>query len=310
MKARDCIAALDIGGSTLRLGVFTRAHCTAVLRADVRLPSRLPSRALWALARDVLESARREHRVVALGLSLAAQLHGMRLRVAPNLGLAPGDLAPTLRRLSQGLPFTVLNDLKAAAWGEWRLGAARGATDALCVFVGSGVGAAFVSGGRLVQGSSGLAGELGHSPALRPLGLRCGCGARDCLEAHVGGLALARQMKRLGLDGGAADLARQARRGIPAAQTLFQDTVERLSHALATAVTLLDPAVLILGGGVMLHATALRRQTLQAVRAKIRRHGNALRIEAPALGDASGLYGAAAWAAAHLDERLRSIERA
>lgn len=118
------------------------------------------------------------------------------LRNPPNL---PGwrDV-PIARVLGEafGVPVRVENDANAAALAEHRFGAGRGVRDLIYLTMSTGVGGGVISGGGLVQGANGFAGELGHIPIVRG-GLRCACGLRGCLEAYVGGNAWAKRLRRV-----------------------------------------------------------------------------------------------------------------
>src|SRR5204863_7143625 len=108
-----------------------------------------------------------------------------------------------------GRPVRVVNDLSAAAWGEAQVGAARGATDAILVFVGSGVGSGLILDGKLYEGSGGISGELGHIKVV-PGGRRCGCGEVGCLEAYVGGANFSERLRQLTAEGRGTGIIKEA----------------------------------------------------------------------------------------------------
>ncbi|HZI04046.1 MAG TPA: ROK family protein, partial [Archangium sp.] len=208
-----------------------------------------------------------------------------------------------------GYKVRVVNDLSAAAWGELNAGAGRGASDMLTVFVGSGVGSAIIAGGRLLNGAGGVAGELGHIKVV-PNGRKCGCGELGCLEAYVGGHNLIAQTREL-LASGRSQVLRELTGGDPArvtpvtlehaaeagdaeAREVYERAGLMLAMAVANVVTVLNPARLILGGGVLTHCPGLRRRVLEGVQAfasNTSREG--LLIAEAELGDDSGLIGAA-----------------
>jgi glucokinase len=230
------------------------------------------------------------------------------LAVAPNLGWRNVPLGEMLR-VRLGFSVRVVNDLSAAAWGELNAGAGRGAQDMYTVFVGSGVGSAIIAGGRLVHGGGGVAGELGHIKVI-PNGRRCGCGELGCLEAYAGGHNLIAQTRELlatgrshtlkELTGGdparvtPVTLEQAADAGDPEAREIYERASLMLALAVANQVTVLNPARLILGGGVLSHCPGMRRRVLEGVQAyasTISREG--LLITDAELGDDSGLIGAA-----------------
>jgi glucokinase len=246
----------------------------------------------------------------AVGISVAGQV-GRRgvLLGAPNLGWTGADV----RRLAIAafdLPTVVVNDVRAATWAEWRLGAGRGVRDLVVLFVGTGVGGGAVIGGRLLEGADGIAGELGHLTVAAG-GRACRCGNAGCLEAYCGGWALEERASQAALADPAAGaalvrlagsaeaitgeaIAAARKAGDPLATRLVEETGEVLGAALVGLVNALNPRRVILGGGVLdgfpdlldravaaVHARSLpaARQHVQIVRA-------GLKDDAPALGAA------------------------
>jgi len=94
------------------------------------------------------------------------------------------------------LRTAVVNDVRAAMWGEWLFGAGRGSRDLVCVFVGTGIGGGIISGGRVLEGCSNTAGEIGHM-TIDLNGPVCHCGNRGCLEAVAGGWGIARKTREM-----------------------------------------------------------------------------------------------------------------
>lgn len=308
---------IDLGGTNARAALVDQA--TGAVVASLKRPHE--ARTPIAVARSVAEAARAV--AAEAGVTLAA-LGGAGVGVAgqclgatgvvlnaPNLGWREvpfGDLLQT----ELGLPVRIVNDLSAAAWGERAFGAARGVDDAALVFVGSGVGSGLILGGRLHEGGSGVAGELGHVK-VTPRGAqprRCGCGEWGCLEAYVGGMNLAARVREalaegqagavLAAAGGdparvsasAVEAAYQA--GDPYARDLWAEAGELLGTAMANLCTLLNPARLVLGGGVLLGCPNLMRITRAHVgdrTLKAARRG--LTVECAGLGDDAGVVGAA-----------------
>ncbi|MCP3059539.1 ROK family protein [Myxococcus sp. K38C18041901] len=305
---------IDLGGTFARAAVVDEAG-KMLASTKVALDERSPSGVVETIARAASEAVKSAGVPVdGCGVGAAAQIHkdsGV-LSVAPNLGWRNVPLGQMLTdRLKQ--PVKVVNDLSAAAWGELHAGAGRGAQDLLVVFVGSGVGSAIVAGGRLLEGAGGVAAELGHIKVV-PDGRRCGCGEQGCLEAYTGGHNLIAQSKELLVAGRAPVLAKlveddasrltpvsleqAAEAGDEAAREVYERAARFLALAVANQVTVLNPARLILGGGVLNHCPGMRRRVLDGVRAwasQTSREG--LLIADAELGDDSGLIGAALLAA-------------
>lgn len=230
---------------------------------------------------------------------------------SPNLDLHDWPLGERLTA-AFGVPVHVENDVRAAAWGEHRLGGHR-ADSLVAVFVGTGIGSGAVLGGALWRGAGNGAGEVGHTQVV-PDGLACPCGARGCLEQYASGSGFQRRL-RAALDAGTptrlteatggdaaaltADMvAAAANQGDPLARELWGDAARYLTLALANYVTLLNPAVLVLGGGVIERQPALFDRVADGVtRATTVLARRSLRIARARLGDWAGVLGAASLAA-------------
>jgi glucokinase len=137
------------------------------------------------------------------------------------------------------------------ALGELSFGAGKDVQDFLCLALGTGVGGAIVSHGKLVRGTSGAAGEVGHM-LFHPGGRRCPCGKSGCLEAYVSGQALeARYQEKNGVKKAGLDIIRGAQESDWAARALMEEYVNDLAQGIASLVTVLNPRKVILGGGVV-----------------------------------------------------------
>lgn len=204
----------------------------------------------------------------AVGISVAGQVgRGGILLGAPNLGWTG---APVGAQLSAAIerPVRVVNDVRAAAWAEWRYGAGRGCDDVTVVFVGTGIGGSAIAGGRMLDGAAGIAGEFGHMTLVAG-GRPCHCRNLGCAEAYAGGWAIGVRAREAvttdptagaplrDLAGGdiatisAETVAHAAHAGDPLAMRLVEETGAYLGAALTSLVNALDPARLILGGGVI-----------------------------------------------------------
>jgi glucokinase len=248
------ILGIDIGGTTSKLGLVQNGQVMA--RSRIATTGHADDRAFAeALAREAHRMASGlGQRIVAAGIGApnANQLTGI-IEMAPNLPWKHD--VPLARMLSDrlGVPAVLGNDANAAALGEWRYGAGRGIDDLLVVTLGTGVGSGFIVNGRLVLGSAGNAGELGHA-ILIPGGRPCTCGRKGCLEAYVsirGMLATYREGggEAAGLDG-VKTIAERAEAGEAAAIRCFQRTTEWLAIGLANAVCATGPRRIVLFGGI------------------------------------------------------------
>jgi len=204
------------------------------------------------------------------------------------------------------------NDVRAAAWGEYRFGLHGSPASLLAVFVGTGVGSGAVLDGRLWRGAGNAAGELGHTQVV-PDGLSCACGGHGCLEQYVSGNGFRRRFRdalTAGVKTGLGDLtdgdpdaldasmvAAAANAGDELARRLWSDATCYLTLAIANYVTLVNPELLILGGGLFEAlpelfervAGGILKATTELARASVS-------VERARLGDWAGVLGAAALA--------------
>jgi glucokinase len=310
---------VDLGGTNARAAVVNRDSGEIV--AAHKEPHR--ERSLQAVIETVAYAVRQSAAAAAIppgalghvGVGVAGQVLGKTGVVlnAPNLGWRNVPLGEELERALQAR-VRIANDLSAAAWGERRFGAARGVDDAALVFVGSGVGSGLILGGRLHEGHHGVAGELGHVK-VRPMRpgtpvRRCGCGELSCLEAYASGVNIAARVREE-LERGAATAVRDLMQGDlervnasivdrahaqgdPYALALWEEVAELLGTAIAALVTLLNPARIILGGGVILACPELYRLSREVFAAKVSRSAAVgLSVERAFLGDDAGVIGAA-----------------
>jgi predicted NBD/HSP70 family sugar kinase len=212
-----------------------------------------------------------------------------------------------------GKPVRLLNDADLGALGEHAFGAARGLQDMVYIKVGTGIGAGFLLGGHVYLGATGAAGEIGHI-TLDPEGPLCTCGNRGCLEAMAGGAALARraiQAIRAGTPTvlahhapleslTARDIGEAAHRGDHMSQQLLADAGRLIGISAATLVNLVNPQMLVVGGGVAQVGDLLLSPIRDAVRRRsLRASAEVVQVQAALLGRRSTAMGAVALAQHH-----------
>ncbi|MFJ6199257.1 ROK family glucokinase [Micromonospora sp. NPDC092111] len=302
---------LDVGGTKVVGGVVDPA---GEVLATVRRPTPADD---VAATRDVVVDVARElaarHPVAAVGIGTTGLVDATRSTVlfATNLGWRDEPLREHVTA-AVGLPVVVENDANAAAWAEFRYGAARDATESMVMFtVGTGIGGGFVLGGELVRGATGIAAEPGHMVAV-PDGRPCGCGRAGCLDQYASGRALVRYAEegataRPGVpvgayQGGGAAVTEAARAGDPVAVRAFRQVAGWIARGMADVAQLLDPQVLVVGGGVAEAGDLLMTPLLDAYRKELGGRGAWSRAQPqPAeLGNLAGLVGAADLARRHL----------
>jgi glucokinase len=308
------VVAIDLGGTKALAGVVDP---DGTVRSRVWLPSRdlvgRPAELLDRLADGAREAAAEAgvpfEQVGAVGVCVPGPLDSSRsvVAIAPNLGFVNLAVRAELERRLPGKPVFLENDVRAAALGEHVLGAGRGYDSMLAVFVGSGVGGGIVIDGKLYHGAQGGAGEIGHL-VIRAAGPRCGCGRAGCLEAMAARGAVTRyviQDVRRGRSTVLTDILKgnlEALTSRDLAAAIAQDDEVAIRAARRSArytglaiggvINLLDPAVVVLGGGI---AEALGHRYVEYVTKSARRYILAGQppIVASQLGDDAGLLGAA-----------------
>jgi glucokinase len=306
---------LDIGGTKINGGVID-GNGAILARGRRDTPARDAS-AIVEEAADLIRELSVAHKIDAVGVACAAYINrsGSLVFFSPNLAWRDEPLKERLRS-AVDLPVMIENDANAAAWGEFRFGAAVEVNDVVMLTVGTGLGGGVVVDGVLMRGAFGVAAELGHMRVV-PDGLRCGCGNRGCWEQYASGRALVREARELVASGtphaarlselcagdpaelSGPDVTRAATEGDPAAVELLADLGTWIGEGAASVAAILDPELIVLGGGVS-DAGAL---LLDPAHAAFRRQltGRGYRPEArfalARLGNDAGMIGAADLAA-------------
>jgi glucokinase len=250
---------------------------------------------------------------VGIGIGVAGQVDPETggIVFAPNLDWHDAPLRAEVER-ECSMPATVVNDVRAALWGEWLFGAGRGVDDLICIFVGTGIGGGIVCDGKVLEGCSNTAGEIGHMTVdLR--GPLCTCGNRGCMEALASGWAIARKAhERIKADpvrgeaiskmaGGkveeisAKTVVQAYNAGDTLAIEIIGEAAEALSAGVAALVNAFNPCKIILGGGIIEGMpemvswvdTGVRSRALSAATSR-------LTIGSSKLGSMAGIIGAAA----------------
>ncbi|MEV0689633.1 ROK family protein [Streptomyces sp. NPDC050388] len=209
-----------------------------------------------------------------------------------NLGWRDVPLRALLAQRLGGLPVALGHDVRTGGLAEGRVGAGRGADRFLFVPLGTGIAGAIGIDGQVEAGAHGFAGEIGHI-VVRPGGAPCPCGQRGCLERFASAAAVGEAWAAACGDPGAdaTDCAKAVESGDARAREVWQEAVDALADGLVTALTLLDPRTLIIGGGLAEAGETLFAPLREAVRRRVTFQKLPSLVPA-ALGDTAGCLGA------------------
>ena len=300
---------IDLGGTNTKFGLVSS-------RGELLYQSVAPTP--WSEGRNVLlkhlehcvedcltEAQGLDLETEAIGLATAGWVDPVKGEVVyatENLPGWTGANPGSHLRNAFGLPVAVENDANALAVAEKHFGAAKDATDFVCLTLGTGVGGGCYVGGRLNRGSHFFANALGHIPVV-PGGVPCSCGNSGCLEAYANASALMRYAAN-GDFASCEQIIAAANSGNQTANSAIELVARYLAIGCATIVNLLDPEMLILAGGLVQDNPLLLKSLTEELSKRVmvwsERH---LQVAASSLGYSAGVLGAAAVASAAVVEK-------
>jgi glucokinase len=298
---------VDIGGTKVLAGVVA-SDGTVIARS--RRETGESAHEISSAIVDAITELSATHQVGAVGLSAAGFISADRTTVlaSPNILSWNGVALASEIAGRIGLPVVLENDANCAAWGEVRFGAGRGCDQVLMITVGTGIGGGIVLDGHLVRGGFGIAAEPGHI-AVVPNGRPCGCGQQGCWEQYASGSALMRIASQNGARFQSGhEITTAARAGNADALNAFVEISEWLGRGLASIAAILDPRLIIIGGGVSEAADLFLEPTQEAFAQHLpatgqRPHADIVLAEA---GADAGMIGAADLARDHLGAQERN----
>jgi glucokinase len=296
------ILAIDLGGTKAKIGlvslsgkVFDRTYIST--RSYARSKESLVT-AIVESSQSILKNnklAKKDLYGAGIGAPGPVDFVKGIVHFLPNI---PGWKNTPLKKILQkrlGLPVLVDNDVNLMCLAEWKLGAGRKARNILCITLGTGVGGGLVIDGKLFRGPSFSAGEVGHIP-LNEKGPGCNCGGFACLERYVGNDAILKAARRIFRDSSITleELSNMALqdKNIKAIR-LWQEVGQKIGIALAGVVNVVNPEIIVIGGGV---ANA-GKYLFTAIRETVSKRAMStpagiLKIRKAELGDDAGLIGA------------------
>lgn len=305
---------LDVGGSAIKWLVLAGDD----VEADGKVPT--PTGGADLVAAALVDLATTAGDVDAIGVGIPGHFtpEGVTTLI-PNV---PGDWDgfPLAARVADrlGRPVVLANDARAFTLAELRHGAGRQARDLVAVVLGTGVGGGVAAGGRVVLGQGGTAGEVGHQ-LVDPLGPRCGCGARGCVEVFASGPAIRAGGVRAILQGLPTSLREScgndvgelttemvldaARDGDPHARDVVERAGRALGFGIANLCNVLAPEIVVVGGGVAAGLDVLQPSIVEVLEERALSRPELARAT---VGPVTGALGAALWARERPDLEERS----
>lgn len=277
---------IDIGGTKIA-GALVNSEGVIVRESRVPTPVEDPAALVTAVV-ALINELRAGHEVIGAGIAMAGFIDAAQSSViyGTNFGWKNFPLKSEIEA-KLDIPVIIENDANAAGWAEYRYGAGRGFKHMVMLTLGTGVGGAVIVDGRMLRGGFGVAGELGHLRVV-PDGIPCGCGQNGCIESYASGTALLREARELAESGkpeGARLAELQKQVGELTGKEVYQALVEKdpgavallnqlaswLGQAIASLSAVLDPEVVVIGGGV----SAAGEMLLEPIRAAYRKYAPA-----------------------------------
>lgn len=283
---KDKIIAIDLGGTTCKLAIVS-------LNGEILQKWSIKTTILnegQAIVPDIIESIRErmalyqmtEADFIGIGMGSPGTIHHVDKTVTGAYNLNWRGMVPVGRLFEEafGLPFQLDNDANIAALGEQRYGSGENAQDVVMVTIGTGIGGGVIVDGKIVHGSSGAAGEIGHLTIDKQSPIGCTCGKKGCLEAlasATGIVNLAREFSeafsgqssiKLAIDSGeevsAKEIFEASEAGDIFARHIVSEYTDYLGLGCSHIVNMLNPAKIILGGGVSQAGEYLRSRVAQS----------------------------------------------
>jgi glucokinase len=317
---------LDLGGTKI-LAALMDNNGTIMDQAEYRTPVEQGESAIWeqvklSIDHILSENQTYKDQIRGVGVATAGVIDTKKSEIiqASNLGLRHVPIGAWIEDYF-GLPVRIGNDANVAALGEWLYGAGQGFQNLVYITVSTGIGAGIISEGQLITGVGDSAGEFGHI-SIEMEGPLCSCGNRGCLENYASGTALARLVEQR-MNAGeqseflqaylpsitSKDIAQAAIAGDSLAIQAFEEIAYFLGIGVTNLIHILNPEVIIFGGGVMNAGQFLLPGIERTIKQRsIPMMGQQVFIAQSTLGSEAGIKGAAGLVFHyHKDEKMKSI---
>jgi glucokinase len=295
------VVGVDVGGTNIKLGVVGPSGQVIVKNSFATKPYALSRiKLISALSREIeasiIAAGLNKKQIAGVGIGLPGLVDYEKgiVRFLPNI---PGWRGVHLKSILQKrvkLPVFVDNDVKIITLAESKFGAGRGVRNLVCLTLGTGVGAALILNGQLYRGEDNAAGELGHMP-LNEHGPQCNCGGFGCFETYVGNRALFALASRvMGTPGMTTQkMFTLAKKGNKKALLFWKKAAEHIGNGLVGIVNLLNPRLIIIGGGISHNEKFLFKAITEIIRRRaMSLQGSAFKIKRAEFKDDAGIIGA------------------
>lgn len=299
---------VDLGGTTVKLGLFEE-NGTLVDKWEIVTNTKNEGEAILPdIAKTILDKMEVEQiekkDVIGVGMGVPAPVTAEGIvKGSANLGWKYKEVKNELETLV-GLDVVVGNDANVAALGEMWKGGGSGEKNVIMITLGTGVGGGIIFDGHIVVGANGAGGEIGHICVNYEETEVCGCGNRGCLEQYASATGIVRLAKRkletetrktklVKETVTAKDVFDSVKEGDLVAREIAQEFGHYLGYALANICTLMDPAVIVIGGGVSKAGEVLLEYVEKAFQERVFFANKNVRFALARLGNDAGIYGAA-----------------
>jgi glucokinase len=295
------VVGVDVGGTNIKWGVVGPSGQVIVKKSFATKPYassriKLISALSHEIEASIIAAGLSKKQIAGVGIGLPGLVDYEKgiVRFLPNI---PGWRGVHLKSILQKrikLPVFVDNDVKIITLAESKFGAGRGVRNLVCLTLGTGVGAALILNGQLYRGEDNAAGELGHMP-LNELGPKCNCGGWGCFETYVGNRALfalaSRVMGKPGMT--TQEMFTLAQKGNKKALLFWKTAARHIGNGLVGIVNLLNPRLIIIGGGISHNEKFLFKTITEIIRRRaMSLQGSAFKIKRAEFKDDAGIIGA------------------
>ena len=287
---------IDIGGTKINIGLFD-AESKILLKnkkSYIKDIKNLPEFIKKEIENLSSECNASYNDILSCGVGIPGTISddGKKILKVPNISLLTCDFAEKLENVLS-VPVGLIQDSRAAAWGEYLCGNGKNAKTLVCVTLGTGIGTGIVINGAVYNGALGCAGELGHLPVCED-GRTCGCGKKGCLEKYCagGGLDITAE-EIMGIGNKAPELFSAAQNGDKTAQHALNEAVCMVGNGLVSIINLLSPDCLLFSGGLSMQEELYLNPLIEYIKTHCYSAGSLPHISRAGLGENSPLYGAA-----------------